>query len=703
MALIGTIRKNGWILIVMMTLALGGFILMEIISNVQRNQAGDVNTMGKVNGQEINRQEFEVYQSLIYTNAKSNPYQVRSQVWDFFVENALVQQEAEEIGLGVGPEELNDLQFGNNLSPIVVTRYGENGQVDRATLSQIKAALESDQIRPEFKQTWAEQVKEITKQALEDKITDLVAKGMYTPSWQAEMVYRENNERVDFAYVRIPFEKVAENEIQVNDDDYKAYLEEFPRLHEQKEEGRIVNYVVFNVVPTAQDTQSARKAVEDHIERLRTTENDSSYVTLNDGVYDDSYKSKADLPPVVADTLLRLPLGSIVGPYLDGGVWSIAKILDRKVVPDSVRARHILLQGNTQNPMLAQQIDSLHTLLKNGARFDSLAIANSQDQGSAIKGGDLGFMSEGQTVPEFNTVLFFKGEPGKIYKVATQYGWHLIEITDRKFIKNETGVKAVYLSQRVEPGKETQNAVKDQAMSLYQQSGNIDELTTLAGQQNLPVQTSSVLKSADYNVGAGGQQLGADQGSRDIVRWAFDKKTEVGNVAKEVFVFRDPAGGYFDAKYVVAALKAVIDEGAPSIATLKSLPEVEAKVKNRKRADVIIAKLAGTSDLGAAAQAYGVAIDTARGSSFMQAGGEARVVGTVFSLPKDQVSKPIPGSSGVYLVKPVSDKPEAQLPPDLTMFRRQANSTAVTFVRRELLTAMKKDADIRDNRTYLGY
>ncbi len=133
MALIGTIRKNGWILIVLMILALGGFILMDVISNAQRYQAGDINMLGKVNGKEIKRAEFDNYQGLIYTDPRSNPYQVRQQVWNYFVEEALVSKEAEALGLGVGKDELLDLQFGNNLSPLIVERVkGPDGQPNRA-------------------------------------------------------------------------------------------------------------------------------------------------------------------------------------------------------------------------------------------------------------------------------------------------------------------------------------------------------------------------------------------------------------------------------------------------------------------------------------------------------------------------------------------------------------------------------------------
>lgn len=699
MALIGTIRKNGWILIVMMTLALGGFILMEIISNIQRNSAGDVNTMGKVNGEEINRTEFERYQSLIYNNPTGNPYQIREQVWNYFVERSLVNQETEAIGLGISDEEINDLQYGNNLSPIVVQRYGQGGQVDRTYLQQIKAALEAGQIPdPRFPAAWAEQEKEIRKQALQDKLVSLVTKALYTPKWQAEMVFKENNERIDFAYVRIPYDKIPDSEIQVTDADYKAYLNEFPKLHEQKEETRILSYAVLNVEPTSQDSMSARNAVEKLVEGLRNATNDSLYIVQQDGVYDASYKRKANLPASIADTLLRLPIGSVVGPYLDGGAWNIAKIRDRKITPDSVKARHILVKGET--PAAERKIDSLRNLVETGlAKFDSLARTNSEDPGSAVQGGDLGFMGEGATVPEFNAVLFYTGDIGKLYKVKTQFGWHLIQIQDKKMLKNETAVKAVYLSQPIEPSKETQNMVKDRAIGLFQGAKSLEELQTLALQQNLQLQNSTALNATDYNIGG----LEPGEGSRDMVRWAFEDDREVGDIAKEVFIFRDPAGGYFDSKYVIAALKSILPKGKASIALLKSLPEVEQKVKNRKRAEIVTSKLGTVNDLAAAAQQYGVAVDTAKATSMLQSQGEPRLVGTAFSLTNGQISTPIPGNGGVFIVRRISDPVQMAMPADMTMFRRQATSTTVSNVRQTLIPSMIRDSDLRDNRTRLGY
>ena len=199
MALIGTIRKNGWILIVLMVLALGGFILMDVISNAQRYRAGDINALGNVNGMEIKRNEFDNYEKLIYSNQQGNTFQIRQAIWSYFVENALVSQEAEALGLGVSKDELIDLQFGTNISPVIAERFkGEDGQPNRATLASIKAAIDQGSFTdPVNRSYWAVQEKEVIKERLQEKINSLVMKGIYTPAWQAEMTFKENNQRIE--------------------------------------------------------------------------------------------------------------------------------------------------------------------------------------------------------------------------------------------------------------------------------------------------------------------------------------------------------------------------------------------------------------------------------------------------------------------------------------------------------------------------
>ncbi|MDO8367861.1 MAG: SurA N-terminal domain-containing protein, partial [Saprospiraceae bacterium] len=277
MALIGTIRKRGWILIVLMALALGGFILMDVMSNSQRYSAADANSLGKVGDAEIKRSEFETYEKLVYSEQqRGNTYQIRSQAWTYFVEKAIVEQAIEPLGLGVGKEELLDLQFGLNLSPIITERFkNEAGQPDRAKLASIKNALEQGQFtEPRARAYWAVQEKEIIKTRLQDKLITAVSKGMYTPKWQAEMVFRENNERRDFLAVRIPYDKVKDEEAPIQDSDYKAFLKDNPSLYDQDEELRAIIFVSYNVVPTSADTANARESVVKLIDGLRKATND---------------------------------------------------------------------------------------------------------------------------------------------------------------------------------------------------------------------------------------------------------------------------------------------------------------------------------------------------------------------------------------------------------------------------------------------
>lgn len=701
MALIGTIRKNGWILITLMTLALGGFILMEIIQNAQSYRSGDVNTLGKVGGAEIKRSDFDNYERYIYANSQNSPFAVRNSVWNYFVEKELVGSLSDQLGLNVGAEELSDLQFGNNISPIIAERFKDaNGQPNKATLSSIKAAIEGGEFTdPNNRLYWSIQEKEVQKMRLQSKIIALVSKGIFTPAWQAEQAFRESNERASFLYTRIPFDKVTDDEAKVTDADYNAYLKENPKLYEQQEETRVVQYVSFDVYPTAEDSAAAFKNISDLAAGLRSAGSDTAFILSNDGMIDPGYTQVSGLPSVVSDSLSRLPIGTVVGPFMDNGAWNLAKILDRKSVPDSVKARHILIRAEA--PGAEATIDSLKGLLEQGkAKFDELARTNSNDPGSAANGGDLGFFPQGVMVPEFNEVCFFKAEKGKYYKVSTQFGWHLIEVTDKKFTSSAPAVKAAYLRRAIEPSRATQAEVREKAMQIIESCNTLDEMNKKVEALGMAMQTSAPLRANDFQLGA----LGANEEAREMVRWAFDKKTRKGGISKEVFNFRDPSGGYFDSKYVIAGLQSIVPKGPATLETIKANPTASREVKNRKKAEVLTSKLKASTDLAAVAASFDVSVDTAENITLLQAalpngGPEPKVVGTAFSAAAGSAKGPIVGNTGVYFVQPMAERVPAQLPGDLTLFRRQAASTNTSNVRIGLINSLRKTAGVEDFRS----
>ena len=155
MALIGTIRKNSWLLIIFIGLGLALFIVTSMFVGNQSPFSGSQTTIGDINGNKVDWTEFTFAEDALYSGS-GDVFGRRSSLWNYFVENALVKDEAEELGLSVGEDELYELQFGNNLSPIITSRFmnPQTRQVDRAQLSQIQSILGTDQISPSYERYW---------------------------------------------------------------------------------------------------------------------------------------------------------------------------------------------------------------------------------------------------------------------------------------------------------------------------------------------------------------------------------------------------------------------------------------------------------------------------------------------------------------------------------------------------------------------
>jgi peptidyl-prolyl cis-trans isomerase D len=395
--------------------------------------------------------------------------------------------------------------------------------------------------------------------------------------------------------------------------------------------------------------------------------------------------------------------GTVMGPYIDANSYRAIKLIDRKVIADSVRSRHILrrVDANTAatNPLAMIQanatIDSLKLVLESGAAvFDSLAAKFSEDFSNANNGGDLGYAAINAMVQPYNEVLFYTGEIGKLYKVTTQFGVHLIEVLDRKFETNEERLKIAYVNQPIIPSEATQNAIRKKAREFVAENRSLEALRKAAAENDdLEVETAFGLKENDFIVGA----LGSGSDSRQIIKWAY--KSSVGEVSPDVYSYQDQVN-YFDNKYVVAALSSVVEPGMPSVADIKE--EIELQVTNQKKAEKVKGQLSG-SNLSAIASQYNTEIDTARNVSFTSSslpglGSEPKVLASAFFLELNQVSAPIIGNSGVYLLK-VYNKPESAGITNIPQIRQIENSKTRSQVTGNLIQAMKKNANIEDYRS----
>lgn len=707
MALIGKIRKNSWILVVLIGIGLAGFIVMDMTSS--SNLGGGVGnlTLGEVDGVKLDQQRFERAYSLVYANSGGNVYNQRDQLWNYFLEEALVKEEAENLGLSVSNPELASLEFGPNYSPVIMARFQNPqapGQIDVNQLNQIKQiidqgdltnAIQTGQLNPQFPAYWKYQREEIVKSRLQTKLNNMVSKAMYTPTWMAEMGFAEENDPVNFVYVKVPFDEIDNADVALSDEDYNAYLKENENRYTVDEETRVVDYVVFNVTATAADSAKLEKDIQELVPRFVESTNDSAFVLSNQGLIDPRYVDRQAVSPVVADEVFQnMEVGEVYGPYLDGNSYKAVKLRDRVVMADSADSRHILLSATTPASFdeAEKRIDSLKLVLESGAAsFDSLALKFSQDPGSSSNGGKYENTTPNQFVPEYNQVLFLTGQLNKLYKVKTSYGWHLIEVLERSSTTTER-VKVAYLQKAIEPSKDTQNDVFQQASQFIGSNQNIDAVKESAAAAGLTVESSLPLKANDYQVGS----LGATEDARQIVKWAYTASS--GKVSPSVYAFQDPIG-YYDNKYVVATLGSIQKAGLPSVETIKS--EIEQQVINKKKGEQLASALTGKT-LGAIAAEYQTQVDTITGAKFSQSfltglGNEPKVVATAFNLEQDDTSAPIVGETGVYVIK-TTLKPTLSAPNNLPQIRQTMSSQARAQVASRLVPGMVKNANVDDFR-----
>ncbi|NND07198.1 MAG: hypothetical protein HKN87_12535 [Saprospiraceae bacterium] len=699
MALIGKIRKNSWLLIVVIGLALAAFVIMDMTG--QGGPGGQELTLVEVDGDKVGWNEFQQAERILYTGSEVDVFSRRNYLYNYFVDQAIVQDEAEANGLYVPKEELMDLQFGNNLSTLIQQRFSnpQTGQVDRTQLNNIRQSINQGDLSPQLRELWAYQEKEIITERLTDKLTNLVEQGLYTPTWMVESTNIDQTVRTDFLYVRVPYEEVPENDVTVTDADLRAYLKENSAEYEREAETRIVDYLVYNVEPTGADTAMHLANINNLIEEFKITENDTLFVETNLGSFDLAYAKKSEISTLIADSVFQVEEGSVIGPYIENGAYRAVKVLDRMVIPDSVHTRHILRRAQTLEQYQAAQktADSLVQLIESGAFiFDSLAADFNQGSMSVtLNGGDLGNIARNGFVKPFNDLVFYNAEIGKVYTVVTEFGVHIVEVLDRTYETNEEGAQVAYIEVPIIPSDDTQSEIYDLVLDVVSKNRTLADLrSAIADDPSLRLQSSAPLEENDFTIGS----LGAEQSSRDVVRWAFEPSVEAGDVSPEVYVYQEPTL-YYNNKYVVAGINKIMDAGEADLEDVRAT--IEGLVKNQKKAALLKEELKDQNDLNRVAEIYSASIDTAKGVNFLtdfiaNLGEEPNVAANAQKVPLNEASDPIEGVRGVYLIMPINRTEPNE--PNIPSLRASYTNQIANQTKAGLIQSLRENADIEDSR-----
>ncbi len=705
MQIIQSIRDKGAaIVIVVIALSLIGFILMDAQQGGSKLFSSFSTQIGEVNGEKIELADFNkkvrVAEDMQAQRTGQRPggaqtYQVREQMWNQVVAEKIFFDEAAKLGITFTSKELSYILLSNDPSNPFLQ---EQGMKDSLTGKlDIKKAQDAISNIKKFK---GEQRDAVNAQIVEPlklsttvaRYTGLLNASAYYPSWMTE---RENNETNNFAiisYVTIPYTDIADSTIKVTDEDINEYVKKNKELFKQ-EAGRNISYVSFSQSANGEDSIRTSTSLSQLKAAFEADSNAKAFIARNISSIDfsDEFQPKSRLGSM-ADTISKLPVGAVYGPYVEGGNYILAKMLGSKELPDSAKARHILISLNDRNTGAALRsdsagkalADSIYNAILGGADFASLAKQFSSD-GSKDKGGDLGTFGYGAMVPEFNEFCFTK-PVGSKGVVKTQFGYHIIEVQSQKDFKS--AYKVAQMAKSIEASDVTINKASLDATkaSAEKTKANLEKYLSKTGLSLMPI--PNLLKENDY-------MAGSLQDARSLVRWAFEAKP--GDVS-EPFNIGDA--------FVVAVLDKVNKEGVQDAATAR--PGSEAIIRNKKKAEIIIQKLGANPTLESAAAAYGKQVQIAGADSTLTynsqiingVGMESKVIGAAFNKQfQSKVTPPIKGTTGVFLVKVNSIQSKPGETPEVAAQQETSRMNAMRSQLNGWYEGLKKQATIKDKRS----
>ena len=708
MALIGKIRQNMWFVFALLGVALVAFMMMDSSPGGGGGASG-ANAIS-VDGNKIDINTLQRIESLESNATGFSGNALRNKVYEDYITRSLVANEGEALGLGVSEEELEQLLFGNKLSPVIQQMPMFIDQRTRTisseALQNVKMTGESEEgFNPGFQAMWDEKIKHVKSAEVQNKISTLVSKGIYTPTWMAEQLAETNSITAGIEYVKVPFTAIADSDVSLSDSDYNNYMSDNKSRFFQKEEGRVVEYAVFAIEATREDSLTLKQGLASKIEDFKNKGNgaDSSFALANGGNYLDFYFPKEDLPEAYQTFVSDIEVGDVYGPIVNDRFYSAMKLIDRQVVADSVKVSHIFrptvptdLAGISS---AVNYIDSLKNLIERGsASYDSLAIKYSQDPSSASNGGDLGYITQGQFFPAINKVAFFSGNIGQLYTVKTQNGVHLIKVTDRIFTTQDPKFKVAFINAPIEPSLKTIGDITNEASEFISDNRDLTAMrAAISKYPNASIKTSKVLTKQDFQF----QEFGFNDDARAIVLWAFNEETDAGDASPDMFSFRDKQFNYENA-IVVPGLQAKTSKGMSSLSDVKG--SIEAEVMQYAKGTKLSSMVNGKSMTDAAGMTGATmgTIDAVRtGSSFVgEIGYEPKVMAAILATDQGATSAPIVGESGVYIIK-VNSK-SAPATGNAAFAKQSENVKARQNTNFNLFEAMRKGAKVKDKRMDFG-
>ncbi|MGC5744795.1 peptidylprolyl isomerase [Chryseobacterium sp. NFX27] len=705
MAILGQIRSKPWLLMGVIALALLAFLVNP--DSIDKVFGKNPDVLGKVNGEKVTREEFNDQLFVLQQQAEQQGRPktgLEEQAWQLLVQSKLIKQQFEKLGF-----EMTDDYFWNQIQ--YDQMFAQNQQFfdekGNFKTQELKKEIETlKNTNPEGYNQWLKTRKTVEYRLMARQVFTNISAGITTGKKEAEEMMKQRDQLADIDFVKIDYAAyLQKTKINVTTADLENYIKQHPVMF-KVEPSRNIGLVYFPSKPSAADDAAAQKEINKLFsggtdasggtENFQNTKNDSMFIMANsDMPFNNQYAAPAQLPQTIQGQITTAAIGQTFGPYKEQNFYVVSKLLDKKT-SDSTLSRHILIafkgspagEGVTRSKEQAKKLaDSIGAIVKaTPAKFTEF-IKMSNDPSSAAQGGSLGWTTpETPFVPEFLTYLA-NNPKGATGVVETQFGYHIINIEDKK--AGAMSYKVANLVKEVKPSDATEAESDKKARRFIQQiqGKSFNDFVNIAKKGNYQFSNPKSAKRFDGQL----QGLGTDKDG-EILAWAFDKKRSKGDT--EFFTVEGTGDK------IVAYLNGKQEAGLADPESVRD--QIEVIVKNKLAAKQISDKIAGAkaSGLDQIAKMFGSTKQAAQVNMLnpsVAGAMEPKVAGAAFGVAKGKLSNPIEGGTGVYVLIKKSETVNKQ-PGDLKQFTESITQRSASMFGQAWMKSLQDNADIEDYR-----
>lgn len=707
MAAIQQIRKRWRLVFTIIGFAIVAFVLSDLLrSNRSLLQGGQQsNHVGEINGEKIAYQEFQDRVNRASQNFKrrrqtdqiSDQMRLRlqDQAWQQLVFSKAFEEEQKALGLTVTDDELFSMVQGDNPHPSVkrAFRDPQSGEFNRQNLQRFlqrlnqglpsQASQRQVQRFEQQKKQWLQFEESMMQQREREKFFELVKKSFYVTDLEARRDFLNQNKKASIAYIKERYRDIADTTLNISESDMKAYYRAHKQNYKREDPERSVDYVIFDVTPSAEDSAQVRRDVQNLAKRFRNTTKDSTFVALHSNkAYDSTFQRVGQVPKAVQNEVTTADTGDVIGPYLNNEGFNLTKVKAKK--PDTLtyfKAKHILFQpaggSDADTAEAKEEAQQVYRKIQQGADFDEMG--EKHHDGARV---NLGWFREGRMADPFEEGVRAHRK-GEVFTVNTQFGTHIIKPTANPVSER---FKLANVTVPIYPGDKTYEAA-------YQRANEFRSSFSTPEGFNKAVREAGLNKRIADQITPAKKMIPGLSDASKLVQWAYShKEGELSGILE------------LQDQYVIAHLTDIRKEGVKSFEAVED--EIRPEVKREQQAEKLVQQFreaaASDNQLQQVASKLNLSVQKAPNLTFSNAilageGEEPAVVGAAFGLKPDRTSNPLEGNKGVYQVK-LNNTNSIEPPSELRSTKEDIRSNMAAQSQAKTIEALRDMANVKDMR-----